>query len=553
MVAVMMSAFAFGDHFKHVAEEHAEKIDAYHRSVADVDGDGASSDPSSSTTSSSVTEAELGVGSPPSLEQADADEAEDAEDVENQVLDPEPFLDPSDASNPSELTDTSDASESVADIAPAQAERESASVPAATAALQRCGGQPATMIPFASSSNTGRHHLLRRTLFHDDAAPPSSPHFSLPRPLSQVLDDNGTAPVVDIAAADPAEEQEQQQRQEQHGGTHEGGTLGGNSQHRRLEASASAWSTPPRRRRLLHRSVGFTSGKAGCGKELTVRVEHENDGAGPIVRRVIKPGEEELAACLQRPEKCGGTAASAAGRALPGLASLRKVPKVQLTGLLDKGKKTFKSCAIVGNAGHLTEQEYGRYIDSHEAVVRFNVLPVDGFEKHIGAKTTLRMLNSRRSVALCCRGNFPEGRAGRANVSDTGVMIWFPEAQAEILGACKRRFPANPRFAIPMSVNKAMAEAMRKMRTDATRLGLGPFSQWRQLTSGAHAVLLFSQLCDRVSLYGFTTFGVTKGGPDQYAGRSERARSGTIWHDWGGEKGVWRMMYAAGALDICSA
>ena len=71
------------DHFKHVAEEHAEKIDAYHRSVADVDGDGASSDPSSSTTSSSVTEAELGVGSPPSLEQADADEAEDAEDVVN--------------------------------------------------------------------------------------------------------------------------------------------------------------------------------------------------------------------------------------------------------------------------------------------------------------------------------------------------------------------------------------------------------------------------------------------------------------------------------------
>ena len=89
------------------------------------------------------------------------------------MLDPEPFLDPSDASNPSELTDTPDAAESVADIAPAQAERESASVPAAAAASQRCGGQPATMIPFASSSNTGRRrHLLRRTLFHDDAVHP---------------------------------------------------------------------------------------------------------------------------------------------------------------------------------------------------------------------------------------------------------------------------------------------------------------------------------------------------------------------------------------------
>jgi hypothetical protein len=32
------------------------------------------------------------------------------------------------------------------------------------------------------------------------------------------------------------------------------------------------------RRHLLHRTIGFTMGKAGCGKELTVRVEHENDG-----------------------------------------------------------------------------------------------------------------------------------------------------------------------------------------------------------------------------------------------------------------------------------
>jgi len=62
------------------------------------------------------------------------------------------------------------------------------------------------------------------------------------------------------------------------------------------------------------------------------------------------------------------------------------------------------------------------------------------------------MLNSRRSVALCCRGNFPEGRAGDGRtVAGTGVMIWFPEAQGEILGACKRRFPSNPRFAIPMA------------------------------------------------------------------------------------------------------
>ena len=60
---------------------------------------------------------------------------------------------------------------------------------------------------------------------------------------------------------------------------------------------------------------------------------------------------------------------------------------------------------------------------------------------------------------------------------------------------------------------QAMAEAMRKLRSDATRLGLGPFSQWRQLTSGAHAVLLFTQMCHSISLYGFTTFATTKARP----------------------------------------
>jgi hypothetical protein len=56
---------------------------------------------------------------------------------------------------------------------------------------------------------------------------------------------------------------------------------------------------------------------------------------------------------------------------------------VALSGLLTKGK-SFKSCAIVGNAGHLNNSAYGQYIDNHEAVLRFNVLPVGGFEVRPG-------------------------------------------------------------------------------------------------------------------------------------------------------------------------
>ena len=481
-----------------------------------------------SATNEAGVQEEPDEGSPDSLEQADADEAENAEEVADEGTAP----------IAKEETAPVEPEEQESPASTETPEDEMAPDPALTNA--RCGGQPAGMIPFASSSAT-RHLRLRHMLLNQQGDEVGA---------EVGADANRTASATAAAAAaiDLAQVYTRLEQQEQWERSRPSPSPSSSSQ---PGASNSSSLPSSSRRRLLHRTIGYTMGKAGCGKELTVRVEHENDGAGPTPRKTIRPGEEELAACLQQPERCGA-GSQAAGKKLPGLGALRKVPRVQLTGLLQKGK-TFRTCAIVGNAGHLSSREYGKYIDDHEAVVRFNILPVAGFEKHIGAKTTLRMLNNRRSVALCCRGNFPEGRAGRADVSQTGVMIWFPEAQGEILGACKRRFPSNPRFAIPMSVNKAMAEAMRKMRSDAVRLGLGPFNQWRQMTSGAHAVLLFSQLCDRVSLYGFTTFGTTKGGPDQYAGRSERARSGTIWHDWGGEKGVWRMMYAAGAVDICSA
>lgn len=220
------------------------------------------------------------------------------------------------------------------------------------------------MLPFASAT---RHHR-RRTLFDEvdevavDATWPGAG-------AGAGVDANLTASIVVDAAAAAIDLAEVYTRQEQ----------------QRLQGMHPAASS--RRRNLLHRTIGYTMGKAGCGKELTVRVEHENDGAGPTPRRTVKPGEEALAACLQQPERCGAGSREA-GRSLPGVSALRKAPKVQLTGLLPKGK-TFKSCAIVGNAGHLNNHEYGKYIDNHEAVVRFNILPVAGFEKHIGEVSSL--------------------------------------------------------------------------------------------------------------------------------------------------------------------
>jgi hypothetical protein len=72
------------------------------------------------------------------------------------------------------------------------------------------------------------------------------------------------------------------------------------------------------------------------------------------------------------------------------------------------------------------ERKYGQYIDKHDIVVRFNVLPVRGFEEFVGSKTSLRVVNHRRSVTACCRRGWPEPRDSNGTDTTAGIMTWFP-------------------------------------------------------------------------------------------------------------------------------
>ena len=75
--------------------------------------------------------------------------------------------------------------------------------------------------------------------------------------------------------------------------------------------------------------------------------------------------------------------------------------------------------------------------------------------------------------------------------------------------------------------------------------------------------MFMASICDSISVYGITTYNAAdKGGADHYgaaltegntrASAQTRARSGQKWHDWKGEKYVWRLLNAAGKVDICS-
>ena len=60
---------------------------------------------------------------------------------------------------------------------------------------------------------------------------------------------------------------------------------------------------------------------------------------------------------------------------------IRKLPKLD------------KKIALVGNSSSLLDEEYGSFIDSHVQVVRFNNAITEGFEKHVGSRTDLRISN----------------------------------------------------------------------------------------------------------------------------------------------------------------
>mmetsp|Transcript_36172 Transcript_36172/g.78935 ORF Transcript_36172/g.78935 Transcript_36172/m.78935 type:complete len:412 (-) Transcript_36172:318-1553(-) len=265
----------------------------------------------------------------------------------------------------------------------------------------------------------------------------------------------------------------------------------------------------------------------------------------------------DLLACMRDLSKCGLSAAKYA-RELPGVKKLIKMKPMTWEGM-----SKVRSCAIVGNAGHMLQFKYGSFVDNHDLVVRFNSLRTDKFSKKVGNKTTIRFLNHARSFATCKRGYsiLPEGddlkeRGKQAELQV--LLLWHPNNRAKAHECLQSKFQGAPRI---NSLSDAMAEefreSMKLLRQDLETInfatGMKPEFA-KELTSGAHAILLLNKFCREISIYGLSAYSPVT--PDdtayQYGGRGNLRSSGIRYHDWIMEALAWRVLNAARVINLCS-
>ena len=146
------------------------------------------------------------------------------------------------------------------------------------------------------------------------------------------------------------------------------------------------------------------------------------------MKKNVLDGEAKLAACLEDLQSV-----TRRPTASPVLGVRKKVRELFIPGSVSG--RHYKTCAIVGNAGHMTKQKFGKYIDNHDLVLRFNTQALGKYKANVGSKVTMRILNNFNTIMACA------GAGCRRKRRKIDMVLWFPAARREMRRACEKKFP----------------------------------------------------------------------------------------------------------------
>eukprot|EP00873_Tetraselmis_striata_P028785 jgi/Tetstr1/449049/TSEL_036264.t1 len=297
---------------------------------------------------------------------------------------------------------------------------------------------------------------------------------------------------------------------------------------------------PPLKTKAYPAKDGTVSPLSLNNRQLKVPTEHGRRPARKATNKPrLKASESALIACLNNLGKCTGASMRAA-LSLRGMQEALQTRKPML-------KKPHVNCAVVGNSGGMMRHAFGSYIDTHDYVIRINILPTKKLEDNLGKRVDARVLSYKMAKDVCCIK-----KDYRADNSHLEFYIWFPASRAQVRSRMLSKLKTNPVHIMSAPFLTSAVLAFKAFRGELLRMGYGPFEDWEYMTSGMHAVLGLIRSCQNVDVYGFTT-DVKATGPYWFTGRAVPPRSGQTQHAWDHERMVLRLLHAAGAVNICTS
>jgi len=208
-------------------------------------------------------------------------------------------------------------------------------------------------------------------------------------------------------------------------------------------------------------------------------------------------------------------------------------------------KYAWDRCALVGNSGSLLSADFGKEINEHDIVIRFNQAPTKGFEKFVGNRTTFRVLNAlwtniyaknvklNKDGSLDSRVNIRLGEIRSIPLEMDATLI-ISRTSVEnfnfVYSALqKKRMDVRLLLLAPRVVTAAKWLLNQYRRLLCTH-GYGPYTGGHTPSSGFVAIFVLLQLCKDIDLYGFGDSGLSAR-YHYYTGGGHR-NSGNIVHSW---------------------
>lgn len=213
----------------------------------------------------------------------------------------------------------------------------------------------------------------------------------------------------------------------------------------------------------------------------------------------------------------------------------------------------FSSCCAVGNSGVLLNSTFGRSIDSHEVVLRFNQAPrgdsENKLERQVGTKTTFRLINTRwtkkyRDASIL---TLPLETSVTLVVTRTHPSVY--EAIAEML---KKKRPDVKLLYLSGKVIRLTRGLLVEYRRELERKGFRGIPGGNTPSSGLVGVYFLLQACEKVTVFGFGLDDIA-GGAQEYHYFRVKKKSSIMnpTHSFDTEKILLRSLAAEGKLTFC--